>query len=935
MFTIKNTLYFLFFGLTSLITCSEAAFAQVVTITPTFATQSEQITVLFDASKGNKALLGQSVVYAHTGVITNLSPTPNSWRYVQGTWGTDDAKVKMTNLGNNMFSISYTPNTFYSIPGGETVLKLAFVFRNLSGSIVGRETDGSDIFVALSNGTFQARFETSNATVLKTNQAFNVKAISSGKASLKLFKNGQTVKSISNDSVLTFVDSANKNSVGKYTYIFEAFKNGNFYRDTIYAVYRSTPAIASAPLNTKDGINYISDTSVILQIHAPFKEFAYVIGDFSNWEFDPQYYMAKSPSGQKMWIQINGLTKGVNYKFQYVIDSTQIRVADIYAETLLEQFNDPYIPSITYPNLLNYPTGKTSEYVSVLNTNKDVFNWQYSDNFKRPAKEKLFIYELHLRDFIARHDFQTLLDTLNYLKKLGVNTIELMPVNEFEGNESWGYNPAFYFAVDKYYGTKNAFKIFIDECHKQGIAVVLDMVLNHSFGQSPMVRMYFDKTNNRPSADNPWFNQTDKHPFGVGYDFNHESQVTKDFVDTVIKFWIKEYKIDGYRFDLSKGFTQKNSGTDVGMWGQYDAGRIAIWKRIYNKVRTYDSTCYLILEHFADNTEEKELAAYGFMLWGNMNFNFNEATMGFVSTSNFSGADYKTRTWSSPSLVVYAESHDEERLMYKNIQFGNSSGNYTVRNLKNALKRVEAAMCFLIPLQGPKMIWQFGELGYDYSIDFNGRIGNKPIRWDYYQDPSRKRVYEVVSILAWLKNTQPSYSTANYAYSVSGATKLYKVNDSSLNTLCVANFNIKLDSIAPAFQHTGTWYDLFTRDSIVVNDVLQKIVLAPGEYKFYTDKRLITPTVLTSIKKELNVETKIDVYPNPILDELNLEWTSNFTKTEIEVYDVLGKRVFNKQYDNTNGYLTINRNELNVEAGTYVLKLKEGNVVSQTKIIIL
>ena len=79
---------------------------------------------------------------------------------------------------------------------------------------------------------------------------------------------------------------------------------------------------------------------------------------------------------------------------------------------------------------------------------------------KKVAKEKLFIYELLLRDFVARHDFQTLKDTLNYLQNLGVNAIELMPVNEFEGNESWGYNPAFYFAVDKYYGSKNAFKSF-------------------------------------------------------------------------------------------------------------------------------------------------------------------------------------------------------------------------------------------------------------------------------------------------------------------------------------------------------------------------------------------------------------------------------------------------------------------------------------------
>ncbi len=909
--------------------------AQVVTLNPAFATQNDQVTVIFAASKGNKALVGQSVVYAHTGVITTLSATPTSWKYVQGTWGTDDAKVKMTNLGGNLFSITYKINTFYGVPGGENILKLAFVFRNLNGSLVGRESDGADIFVPISNGTFQARFETNTAQIKKTNQSLTIKAVTSGKAAIKLYKNNVVVQSLADDSIITYTEAPNTNIVGRYNYIFEAVKNGNFYRDTIYAFYVGSPAIATAPVGTKDGVNYISDTSVIIQLHAPFKEYAFVVGDFNNWEFDAKSYMKKSPSGQKLWVQINGLTKGHDYRFQYVVDSTQIRSADVYSEKLLDQNNDPYVPAITYPNLPPYPTGKTTEYVSVLNTSKENFNWHHTDNFNRPNKEKLFIYELHLRDFIARHDFETLRDTLNYLKNLGINTIELMPINEFEGNESWGYNPAFYFSVDKYYGTKEAMKLFVDECHKLGMAVVLDMVLNHSFGQSPMVRLYFDKGTNKPTADNPWFNQTDKHPYGVGYDFNHESQATKDFVDTVLKFWIKEYRVDGFRFDLSKGFTQKNTGADVAAWGAYDASRIAIWKRIYNKVRTYDSTSYLILEHFADNSEEKELAAYGFLLWGNLNYNFNEATMGYVSTSNLSWADYKNRTWATPSVVVYAESHDEERLMYKNLQYGSVSGSYSIKNLNTALKRIEAAMCFLIPLQGPKMIWQFGELGYDYSIDFNGRVGNKPIHWDYLQNPNRKRVSEVVSILGWLKNTQPSYSTSNYTYTVSGAVKLYKVSDASLNTVCVGNFNIKTDSIIPVFQHTGWWYDIFTNDSVLVNDVSQKIVLGPGVYKFYVDKKIITPVVLTSIPKTINNNLNLEVYPNPVTEDVTINWDASEEPLNIEVYDVLGKLVFIRSINNLEGSITLSRNEMKLSTGTYILKCKQQNAINQQKIIIL
>lgn len=939
MFLSKKGLYFNLLIVLSFI-CLNTSFAQVVTLNPAFANQNQQVTVIFDASKGNKALIGQSIVYAHTGVITNLSSSATAWRHVQGNWGTDDAKVKMTNLGNNLFAITYSSiRNFYNVPTTENVLKLAFVFRNQSGSIVGRESDGSDIFVEVSNGSFQSRIETANAQVLLTSEEFNIKAITSEKASLKLYRNGSLVQSATDDSLLNFTVPANTLSANKYTYIFEALKNGNFYRDTIYMVYRSSPAIAQAPLGTRDGINYINDSTVILQLHAPFKEFIYVVGDFNNWEMSPDYYMKKSPSGQKFWLQINQLTKGVDYRFQYYIDQEQIKIADPYAEKLLDSYNDPFIPSTTYPDLTPFPVGKATEYVSVLNTEKEIFNWQYSNNFVKPAVEKLFIYELLARDFVAKHDFQTIKDTLDYLQKLGVNVIELMPVNEFEGNESWGYNPSFYFALDKYYGTKESFKSFVDECHRRGMAVVIDMVLNHSFGQSPMVRMYFDRATGKPTAQNPWFNQNDMHPFGVGYDFNHEAQVTKDFVDTVLKFWLTEYKVDGFRFDLSKGFTQKNTGTNVGAWGAYDAGRIAIWKRIYNKVRSYDTNAYLILEHFAENSEEKELADYGFMLWGNSNAAFNEATMGYISNSNLSGIDYKNRNWNNAHLVGYAESHDEERLMYKNLQFGNSLGSYNTKDLNTALKRIEAAMCFLIPLRGPKMIWQFGELGYDYSIEFNGRVGNKPIRWDYLSNTNRKRVYDVVSNLAWLKNNHESYSKSNYVFSTGSAVKLYKVNDSTMNTVCVANFAVRTDSIAPVFQKTGWWFDYFTSDSIFVSDVQQKIILAPGAYKFYTDKKLNAPNLITGISSQ-PINDEIKVYPNPAYQEINIEWKNKSRESLIiQFFDLTGRKVFEKnitnEYNSSSSDILIKTDELQLNNGTYILKVNNGKETSQTKIIIL
>jgi 1,4-alpha-glucan branching enzyme len=159
---------------------------------------------------------------------------------------------------------------------------------------------------------------------------------------------------------------------------------------------------------------------------------------------------------------------------------------------------------------MDYPVGKADGIVSVFQTAQTPYEWQVEE-FVKPLKQDLIIYELLVRDFVSARNYQTLIDTINYLKNLGINAIELMPVSEFEGNSSWGYNPSFYFAPDKYYGTKNDLKEFIDVCHQNGMAVILDMVLNHSYGQSPLVQLYFDGSAGdygQPTPLNPWYNET-------------------------------------------------------------------------------------------------------------------------------------------------------------------------------------------------------------------------------------------------------------------------------------------------------------------------------------------------------------------------------------------------------------------------------------------
>ena len=165
------------------------------------------------------------------------------------------------------------------------------------------------------------------------------------------------------------------------------------------------------------------------------------------------------------WITLAGLDAGKEYAFQYYVGTKAgevVRLADAYTEKILDPDNDKYIPASTYNESMAYPEGGVG-IVSTFKIQKDSYNWKVND-FKIANPEQLVIYELHLRDFTASSDINGAMGKLSYLKAMGVNAIELMPVQEFDGNDSWGYNPCFFFAMDKAYGTKAMYKQFIDAC---------------------------------------------------------------------------------------------------------------------------------------------------------------------------------------------------------------------------------------------------------------------------------------------------------------------------------------------------------------------------------------------------------------------------------------------------------------------------------------
>ena len=863
------------------------SFSQLLTWTPNFEQESSTpFTITLDASKGNQGLYFYTPttdVYIHIGVITNLSTSYSDWKYSKFTWATTTAAANASLVSMNKWSFTITGGlrTFFGVPAGETIQKIALLFRNGAGTKVQRNADGSDMYIPVYTTTLATRFtlpltqpmyipqpETITKVVGNT---IPMTAISNNSATLRLYFNGSVVQTASGTTI-----SASPTIVvpGPQVLVAEADDGTTNKRDTIQFYVAGTVNVAPLPAGVRDGINYEADhTAVTLVFYAPGKTRVGVIGDFpnSNWNEQTGYELNKTPDGNYWWIRITGLTSGTEYSYQYIVDGS-LKIGEPYTEKVLDPANDPSITAITYPGLKAYPVGHTSGIVSTFQTGTTPYNWQ-ATSYTRPDKRKLVIYELLLRDFLATHDWKTLNDTLNYLKNMGITAIEMMPLNEFEGNLSWGYNPNYYFAPDKYYGPSNNLKQFIDNCHKKGIAVIMDIALNHSFGSAPMVQLYWDAVNNRPAANNPWFNPEPKHAYNVGYDMNHESLATRYFVSRILEHWLTNYKIDGFRFDLSKGFTQtqtcdvNGANCDVAAWGNYDASRIAIWKKYYDTLQLKSPGSYAILEHFAANSEELELSNYGLMLWANSNCNYTQAAEGFASgpcgTWELRNNIFTERGFTNPYLVNYMESHDEERLMYNAVLYGNSSGSYNIKTPVTALKRMQLNAAFFFTIPGPKMIYEFDELGYDYSINYcqdgtinsNCRTDAKPLHWEYLQNTDRKALYNVYSALIRLRQNN-IYSNLFYSnvmdYDLTNAFKRFRVSQGSNHLLVMGNFDVVAQTGSVTFPAAGTWHDYLTGATITATGASQSFTLQPGEYHVYLNQFVPIPVTLISFNGKNN-----------------------------------------------------------------------------------
>ena len=839
--------------------------ASNVTLTPALPADNVPVTIRFDAGLDLLGYTGD--VFMHSGVVLE-GLASNAWSNTQGTWGSSTSLGKMTRTAANQYEITIpSVRSYYQMTTGQTAFKIMAVFRSADGAIV--EKDGANDFaLPIQLSPYLEIREPAGTFITKPmNQPFRITGFTPSNSNFTVSVNGsvvQTQNGVQRSTVLYTPTAA-----GNYTITVSAVNGGTTFTKTTTVSVCGVSSVAmpvALPAGLQYGINYnpADATRATLVLHAPTesKQSVHVIGDFNNWTVDCNFLMNYDATKKTFWKELTGLTAGREYVFQYLIDG-ETRIGDPYAEKVSDPWADSEITAATYPNLVQYPAaarpqnGETPTIATVLQTNQSAYVWK-TTAFNRPAHNKLNIYQLHFRDFTTEGTYLAAIEKLDYLKRMGINAVETLPVSEFEGNNSWGYNPNYFFAVDKAYGTKTDFKVFVDECHKRGIAVLGDIVLNHAFGTNAMARMYWDNLNNRPAANNPWFNaQSNFSNPGAqwGNDFNHTSVHTQGFVDRVNKFWAEEFKIDGIRFDFTKGFsnTPYPNASCPDIWGScYDAGRVAILKRMTDQVRTVNNGAtgapfIVIFEHLATDVEDKELADYGILLWGGhgVTKRYEEIAMGWPPTSSVPDktdvgvAYYKSKNFNFANAVSYMESHDEQRMGYQQLQFGNGSVK-TDPAVQSQFLQVAAAVNLLFP--GPRMVWQFGELGYDVDINFNGRTGRKPIRWDYYDVPERRKIYETYARLFYLRNhlsgtfQRDFDNPSNNKTDLVSQFKRYHFYNAAGDTAVtvVANTANSIINGDPKFNASvATWYEYMTGQTHAATN---NITLQPGEFRVYFNK---------------------------------------------------------------------------------------------------
>ncbi|GAB0155662.1 hypothetical protein CHRYSEOSP005_09230 [Chryseobacterium sp. Alg-005] len=921
------------------------------TITPNPFNETDQITLSVPGNQIDESAWGvvNNAIYIWSWSLDTTynnsqdCPTNGSWN------NSNEANRLAYNAGTDTYSLTFTPTTFFNRTG---IGRFGFLLKDKTGA---HQT--ADHFVNVGVLSLNLTNPLANTvTSVPAGNTINIIATTNANATFQLKANGVVVNSTSTPSTSY---SYNFLADDAYMELIATDASTSITKNATFILNKARNVVSEAiPAWIKQGINYhpTDNTKVGLALYAPYKSFVHVIGSFNNWMVDDAYLMKKDTTNPDLyWIELSGLTAAQLYTFQYKTSDLK-KVADPFSPQILSSYDDQWISASTYPGLPAFPAGQGFE-VSMFKTGQTPYNWQVT-NFQRPNKENLIIYELLLRDFTQEKNWQSLINKISYLKNLNINAIELLPIMEFEGNLSWGYNTSFHYAIDKAYGTPEKFKEFVDLCHQNGIAVILDIAFNHATGRSPLVRLWnIDPDNDGygdVAANNPYFNQVPKHSYNVFNDFNHSSTATRYYVERSLQQWLTEYHIDGFRWDLTKGFTQNCSANDETCTNAYQQDRVDIMKYYADRQWAIDPNSYMIFEHLGTDAEEQQWANYriaegkGVMLWNKQTDPYNQNTMGYKDNSNYDRMDHELHGFTNMHAVGFGESHDEERLMFKNLAYGAVNGSYDVKNLNTALERMKTFGATFFTIPGPKMIWQFGELGYEFSINRcpDGSINNgcrtdeKPVAFTlgYDTNTNRKAVYDTWAKIINIRNANQVFKSKTYSVESNNIvndpdgliTRIYVYDTAAAgikNIVVLANYNTTAKDVVPYFPYTGQWQNLMDNTIVTVASTTAPVTLQPGEFRIFGNYTGTLSTVDQNAANKLSLQ----IADNPVKNGLAKLIYHKAKNGEITIYDLSGKKMDAFKLKDENGTYEL---KAHYPAGTYLVHLKSDTGMAIQKMMI-
>ena len=680
---------------------------------------SKDVKIFFDPLATDVAALkNATALYAHIGVT--LKSDPATWNYVKGSWSDNTTDKKFVKNASGLWELSIGDiREYFGITNNShKVAAIAVIARTPDG----KSGQTADHFISVLDEGFQMVMDNdASSLVLDSPQTITFSTYTTEPADITIMVDNQVIGSAKGATRLS--KSHQFATKGKFHTVKATATNGSETIAKEVTVAYPEPSVAGAYPGgiPRQGAVRNADGTVTFCLAAPNKKSVILVPSWDDYQTLGKNVMKYQDYNgfRYFWVTTDQkLDDDVYYPYYYLVDGT-IKVSDPYARLVLDNDSDKSLPEACYPNMPRYPYDKFSDtMLAVYRGDIDQYDWDDATlNFQIPDKRSLNIYELLVRDFTGdgtdsdgKH-FGTLREArqrIGYLAELGINAVELLPVMEFNGNNSWGYNTNNYMALDKAYGTPEDMRDFVAECHRNGIAVILDIVLNQSDGKHPWYQMY-------DISSNPFYNENAPHKYNVLNDWNQDCQLVANHWVEVLTYWMEAYKVDGFRFDLVKGLGSNASYGSDQSTDNYNASRIAKMKELHAAIKAVNPDAIHINELLGESSEEKEMGADGQMCWVKVSDGAYQYAMGFAERSG-NTRGFVADQWGRVigQTVDYAESHDEPRVASKVKYEGYSSVKYSVANPRAAsVRRLGSVAAQMLMSPGAKMIWQFGELAAD------------------------------------------------------------------------------------------------------------------------------------------------------------------------------------------------------------------------------